>query len=260
MTSKRWIIQIDSISIVFARPVPMGKEPGPPTNSGPPTKPGPSYFIITNPRSTCTSILVAGRFVCFGCLSTSSPEELQTAKIHVLVDSYPSDVDIWLTCHFAIIVYKHAYKPGDNRHWTIFVQTDYRRVIMLGSVCHHSSADDDAWLLLLQTQLPLATTCDSGRSVLPVDLIWQQRQQGLYLQQTVTTRSYGSRLRSGRGSHAQLLSPAGSHWGRLDCKTLMMTMTTISMTTGASTASRTYQPASDRPKTISGTMKNRKIR
>ena len=36
--------------------------------------------------------LLAGRFWCFSCLSTLSPEEFQTAA-KTLVDSYPSDLD-----------------------------------------------------------------------------------------------------------------------------------------------------------------------
>ena len=60
--------------------------------------------------------LLAGRFGCFSCLSTLSPEELQTAA-KTLVDSYPSDLDnsfVDELCHFAMFAdIFNDDEPGD---------------------------------------------------------------------------------------------------------------------------------------------------
>jgi len=51
-----------------------------------------ALLIIVLVTPNFYSALLAGRFGCFSCLSTLSPEELQTAA-KTLVDSYPSDLD-----------------------------------------------------------------------------------------------------------------------------------------------------------------------
>ena len=68
------------------------------------------------------SAQLAGWFGCFSCLSTLSPEELQTAK--TLVDSYPSDLDnsfVDELCHFAMFadIFKDDEPCRRYQHWAM---------------------------------------------------------------------------------------------------------------------------------------------
>jgi len=63
-----------------------------------------ALLIIVLVTPNFYSALLADWFGCFSCLSTLSPDELQTAA-KTLVDSYPSDLDnsfVDELCHFAI--------------------------------------------------------------------------------------------------------------------------------------------------------------
>jgi len=74
-------------------------------------------LIIVLVRPNFYSVLLACRFGCFSCLSTLSPDELQTAA-KTLVDSYPSDLDnsfVDELCHFSMFadIFKDD-EPGDT--------------------------------------------------------------------------------------------------------------------------------------------------
>ena len=68
--------------------------------------PSSTNFIASLDQRLQAYKLLAGRFGCFSCLSTLSPEELQTAA-KTLDDSYPSDLDnsfVDELCHFAVTI------------------------------------------------------------------------------------------------------------------------------------------------------------
>jgi len=68
--------------------------------------------------------LLAGRFGCFGCLSTLSSEELLTAA-KTLVESFPTQMISTIHLFTIYVTLPSIFKARKHQHWAIFEQTTY---------------------------------------------------------------------------------------------------------------------------------------